>query len=42
MKALAPYPGRVPPVTRQSAHAASPDSPGRSARSRPLRKATTS
>ena len=42
MKALAPYPGRVPPVTRQSAHAASSDSPGRSARSRPLRKATTS
>ena len=42
VKALAPYPGRVPPVTRQSAHAASSDSPGRSARSRPLRKATTS
>jgi hypothetical protein len=42
MKALAPYPGRVPPVTRQSAHAASSDSPGRSARARPLRKATTS
>ncbi|KAN0126715.1 hypothetical protein V8E52_000355 [Russula decolorans] len=41
-KALAPYPGRVPPVTRQSAHAASSDSPGRSARSWPLRKATTS
>lgn len=37
----APYPGRVPPVTRQSAHAASSDSPGRSARARPLRKATT-
>jgi hypothetical protein len=42
MKALAPYPGRVPPVTRQSAHAASSDSPGRSARARPLRKTTTS
>lgn len=42
MKAVAPYPGRVPPVTRQSAHAASSDSPGRSARTRPLRKATTS
>lgn len=42
MKALAPYPGRVPPVTRQSAHAASSDSPGRSARSKPLRKATAS
>ena len=42
MKALAPYPGRVPPVTRQSAHAASSNSPGRSVRARPLRKATTS
>lgn len=42
MKALAPYPGRVPPATRQSAHAASSNSPGRSARARPLRKATTS
>ena len=42
MKALAPYPGRVPPVTRQSAHAAASDSPGRSASARPLRKATTS
>jgi hypothetical protein len=42
LKAVAPYPGRVPPVTRQSAHAASSDSPGRSARTRPLRKATTS
>ncbi|KAF8505900.1 hypothetical protein F5888DRAFT_1652660 [Russula emetica] len=42
MKALAPYPGRVPPVTRQSAHAASSNSPRRSARERPLRKATTS
>jgi len=42
MKALAPYPARVPPVTRQSAHAASSDSPGRSAHARPLRKATTS
>ena len=42
MKALAPYPGRVPPVTRQSAHAASSDSSGRSARARPLRKATMS
>jgi hypothetical protein len=38
---VAPYPGRGPPVTRQSAHAASSDSPGRSARARPLRKVTT-
>lgn len=42
MKALTPYPVRGPPATRQSAHAASSDSPGRSARTRPLRKATTS
>jgi len=42
IKRPAPYPGRVPPVTRQSAHAASSNSPGRSARARPLRKATTS
>lgn len=41
-KAPAPYPRRVRPVTRQSAHAVASDSPGRSARARPLRKTTTS
>ena len=41
-RAPAPYPSRVPPVTRQSAHAVASDSSGRSARARPLRKATMS
>lgn len=41
-KAPAPYPRRVPPVTRQSAHAAASDSPGHSPRARPLRKSTMS
>jgi hypothetical protein len=41
-KAPAPYPRRVPPVTRQSAHAVSSDSSGRSPRARPLRKSTMS
>lgn len=39
-KAPAPYPRRVPPVTRQSAHAVASDSSGRSPRARPLRKST--
>jgi hypothetical protein len=38
----APYPRRVRPVTRQSAHAVASDSPGRSARARPLRKTSMS
>ena len=40
--APAPYPRRVRPVTRQSAHAVASDSPGRSARARPLRKTSLS
>jgi hypothetical protein len=41
-RAPPPYPGRVPPVTRQSAHAVASDSSGRSARARPLRKTNVS
>ena len=37
-KAPAPYPGRVPPITRQAVHAAASGSSGRSPRARPLRK----
>ena len=40
--APAPYPRRVRPVTRQSAHAMASDSPGRSGRARPLRKTSMS
>jgi len=41
-KAPAPYPRRVPPVTRQAAHAAGSGSSGRSPRARPLRKSKIS
>jgi len=38
VKAPAPYPVRVPPATRQAAHAAASGSSGRSPRAKPLRK----
>jgi len=41
-RAPAPYPGRVPPATRQAAHAAASGSSGRSPRARPLRKTAIS